>query len=203
MRQYSLRTLHYDATAADSPACGAGSACATAYVPRCAPTGPAVLLGRSNDGGFYFSRRRRHTRWPRDWSSDVCSSDLLYAPTSVGGSSFLGQVEPPTLVGAYNAATCVVHTRPDETFGLALAEAMACGRPVLAPASGGPVEVVGDAGVLAASEDPRGFATQLERLLADPGRRAALGAAARRRAVERYSVERMVRDYAELLESLG
>src|SRR5690625_7531302 len=25
---------------------------------------------------FYFSSRRRHTRWPRDWSSDVCSSDL-------------------------------------------------------------------------------------------------------------------------------
>src|SRR5690625_555896 len=25
---------------------------------------------------FIFSSRRRHTRWPRDWSSDVCSSDL-------------------------------------------------------------------------------------------------------------------------------
>src|SRR5207253_8043684 len=24
----------------------------------------------------FFSSRRRHTRWPRDWSSDVCSSDL-------------------------------------------------------------------------------------------------------------------------------
>src|SRR5690625_7144160 len=28
---------------------------------------------------FFFSSRRRHTRWPRDWSSDVCSSDLLSA----------------------------------------------------------------------------------------------------------------------------
>src|SRR5690625_7789979 len=28
---------------------------------------------------FCFSSRRRHTRWPRDWSSDVCSSDLLLA----------------------------------------------------------------------------------------------------------------------------
>src|SRR6266508_6526838 len=25
---------------------------------------------------FFFSSRRRHTRWPRDWSSNVCSSDL-------------------------------------------------------------------------------------------------------------------------------
>src|SRR5207253_5040674 len=28
---------------------------------------------------FFFSSRRRHTRWPRDWSSDVCSSDLSFA----------------------------------------------------------------------------------------------------------------------------
>src|SRR6266511_4866650 len=29
---------------------------------------------------FFFSSRRRHTRFPRDWSSDVCSSDLTAAP---------------------------------------------------------------------------------------------------------------------------
>src|SRR5690606_40658141 len=28
---------------------------------------------------FFFSSRRRHTRFSRDWSSDVCSSDLLPA----------------------------------------------------------------------------------------------------------------------------
>src|SRR5439155_8086355 len=28
---------------------------------------------------FFFSSRRRHTSWPRDWSSDVCSSDLVHA----------------------------------------------------------------------------------------------------------------------------
>src|SRR5690606_41067808 len=26
---------------------------------------------------FFFSSRRRHTRFSRDWSSDVCSSDLI------------------------------------------------------------------------------------------------------------------------------
>src|SRR5439155_9049571 len=31
---------------------------------------------------FFFSSRRRHTGWPRDWSSDVCSSDL-FAQTCV------------------------------------------------------------------------------------------------------------------------
>src|SRR5690625_5699540 len=34
---------------------------------------------------FFFSSRRRHTRWPRDWSSDVCSSDLSGAGASLGG----------------------------------------------------------------------------------------------------------------------
>src|SRR5690625_6668558 len=30
----------------------------------------------STEAIIFFSSRRRHTRWPRDWSSDVCSSDL-------------------------------------------------------------------------------------------------------------------------------
>src|SRR5690348_17409344 len=30
---------------------------------------------------FFFSSRRRHTRWTGDWSSDVCSSDLLTIAT--------------------------------------------------------------------------------------------------------------------------
>src|SRR5690625_3947739 len=33
--------------------------------------------------GFFFSSRRRHTRWPRDWSSDVCSSDLVFLEKKV------------------------------------------------------------------------------------------------------------------------
>src|SRR3712207_2932323 len=34
---------------------------------------------------MFFSSRRRHTRYWRDWSSDVCSSDLLYGVTEVEG----------------------------------------------------------------------------------------------------------------------
>src|SRR5207253_5212584 len=35
-----------------------------------------VLRGGASQDRFFFSSRRRHTSWPRDWSSDVCSSDL-------------------------------------------------------------------------------------------------------------------------------
>src|SRR5205809_8051807 len=34
---------------------------------------------------FFFSSRRRHTRCSRDWSSDVCSSDLLLDRLAGGG----------------------------------------------------------------------------------------------------------------------
>src|SRR6266568_6405028 len=33
---------------------------------------------------FFFSSRRRHTRWNCDWSSDVCSSDLVLAGARLG-----------------------------------------------------------------------------------------------------------------------
>src|SRR5690606_40190505 len=35
---------------------------------------------------FFFSSRRRHTRFSRDWSSDVCSSDL-YLDKSIASQS--------------------------------------------------------------------------------------------------------------------
>src|SRR5947209_15380636 len=35
---------------------------------------------------FFFSSRRRHTRYWRDWSSDVCSSDL--SCQNIGGTTF-------------------------------------------------------------------------------------------------------------------
>src|SRR5690606_40283855 len=40
---------------------------------------------------FFFSSRRRHTRFSRDWSSDVCSSDLIAASLFAGGAATLLQ----------------------------------------------------------------------------------------------------------------
>src|SRR3712207_7426700 len=38
---------------------------------------------------FFFSSRRRHTRYWRDWSSDVCSSDLAFVERSCAGDTAL------------------------------------------------------------------------------------------------------------------
>src|SRR5436309_6275883 len=37
---------------------------------------------------FFFSSRRRHTRFSRDWSSDVCSSDLVVVTAHQSGYQF-------------------------------------------------------------------------------------------------------------------
>src|SRR6266487_4737630 len=42
-------------------------------------------------GVFFFSSRRRHTRWTGDWSSDVCSSDLLVSDAFAELGLHLGQ----------------------------------------------------------------------------------------------------------------
>src|SRR5438309_5298353 len=41
---------------------------------------------------FFFSSRRRHTRWNCDWSSDVCSSDLMLLKSSI---DICGEVPTP------------------------------------------------------------------------------------------------------------
>src|SRR3712207_7080437 len=45
-----------------------------------------VLPSESLSPCFFFSSRRRHTRYWRDWSSDVCSSDLAAEVQPVDGA---------------------------------------------------------------------------------------------------------------------
>src|SRR5438128_1007363 len=63
--------------------------------------GSGVLGGDSDRDGFIFSSRRRHTRCYRDWSSDVCSSDLLHL-NSDGSYSY-------TANSAYDALKATDH----------------------------------------------------------------------------------------------
>src|SRR5438876_9903311 len=48
---------------------------------------------------FFFSSRRRHTRWTGDWSSDVCSSDLhrLTSPSAAARTAIF--IASPRLAG--------------------------------------------------------------------------------------------------------
>jgi glycosyltransferase involved in cell wall biosynthesis len=91
-----------------------------------------------------------------------------------------------------------------EGLPIALIEAMALGRPCVATRVGGIPEVVRDEtqGVLVPPRDPGALARGLVRLLADPGLRARMGAAARERALDfdiRKAVRRMEQVYSGLL----
>ena len=97
----------------------------------------------------------------------------------------------------------------NEGLGVAALEAMACGLPVVASAVGGLREVVEDgvSGLLVAPGDPGELANALISLVHAAEWRAALGAAARQRVIEKFSMRAMARGtaevYATLLERRG
>ncbi len=78
-----------------------------------------------------------------------------------------------------------------ETQGLVFVEAMACGRPVVAPGRGPGPEVVGvndECGLLVDPSDPRDIAAKIGRVLDDPALAERLGLHGRQRALEQFSV---------------
>jgi glycosyltransferase involved in cell wall biosynthesis len=101
----------------------------------------------------------------------------------------LGAVPHAELLGLYARAAVVACPSHREGFGVACAEAMAHGRPVVASAVGGLLDLVvdGETGLVVPPGDVSGLRRALLRLLGDAELRARLGAAARVRARERFS----------------
>lgn len=98
-------------------------------------------------------------------------------------------------------ATVFAHTAERESFGFAVVEAMACGKPVVATWSPGPGEIVeqGITGRLVEPDDARGLAQALLALLEDPGERERLGKAARERAVRHYNARQQAIELARVI----
>src|SRR2546429_2971726 len=65
---------------------------------------------------FFFSSRRRHTRCSRDWSSDVCSSDLLEIRVTHGSRSATTKDEngPRHLCFVFNAIGSYFHRSKED-----------------------------------------------------------------------------------------
>jgi glycosyltransferase involved in cell wall biosynthesis len=102
----------------------------------------------------------------------------------------LGLVDDRTLAALYRNATVVCHPSRAEGFGLTCLEAMAAGAPLLATDLPSVREMVDGDAVLVPVDDEEALAGGLAGLLDDPGRRAALAEAGRRRAAV-YTWERM------------
>jgi glycosyltransferase involved in cell wall biosynthesis len=111
-------------------------------------------------------------------------------------------VSDEALVKIYNAADVYVHPAMYEGFGLQVAEAMACGTPVIAFNNTSIPEVVGQAGVLIDTGNTNGFVSALKDLLMDESLRVQL----RRRGLEqvrKFTWDRYVRKILNIYKELA
>ncbi|MFE7315213.1 DUF3492 domain-containing protein [Streptomyces sp. NPDC057555] len=115
----------------------------------------------------------------------------------------IGDPAAPTVVDVYASATVLVLSSTVEGFPRSLVEAMFCGRATVSTDTGAVCEVIGGTGLVVPPRNPRALADACRALLTDPERRARLGAAARARALELFTVEQNLTAfrgiYAELL----
>jgi glycosyltransferase involved in cell wall biosynthesis len=119
-----------------------------------------------------------------------------------GALEVLGRCEDVAeLLGRVDVA--IVPSLWAEPFGLAAAEAMAAGVPVVAYASGALPEVVGDSGVLVETGDVDALSTAIRRLADDADERHRLALAGAERARTHFSYERQTDALYEVFESVA
>ncbi len=116
-------------------------------------------------------------------------------PDLAGSVQFAGEVANPA--PDLGRASCLLHCCETESFGLAVAEAMAAARPVIVPAAGGTAEVAdASCGVLYPLRDAAAAADAIVELLGDPEHARELGEHGRSRVRERFARERTRRALA-------
>lgn len=123
-----------------------------------------------------------------------------------GRVRFLGKVEQEDLAALYRSSSMLVATSfVNETFGMSLGEAMACGAAVVASDFGGFKEVVvpGLTGLTARPQDPSDLAEKVTMLLADPQLRLSMGAYGRERVTSLFSWQAVANRLEEVYRCLA
>jgi glycosyltransferase involved in cell wall biosynthesis len=128
-------------------------------------------------------------KWERGYRERF---DRSLSPRSRERVVQVGYVPDEMMPFYYSLADVFVLPSLLEGFGLPLAEAMACGTPIVATTAGSIPEVVGDAGLLVPAMDAGALAGALRTLLADGELRQTLGARGVKRATDIYSQDNMV-----------
>jgi len=118
--------------------------------------------------------------------------------------TFLDSLSQAELVCAYNQAQMLISPSLYEGFGLPVAEAMACGTPVVATDVGASAEVIEDgvSGTLVPPGEVKPMAAAIRALLEDPGLCKEMGAAGVARVKERFSWRRAAEETAGLYEEV-
>jgi glycosyltransferase involved in cell wall biosynthesis len=116
----------------------------------------------------------------------------------------IGHPDLAGLVTAYNRCDIFLSASRLEGFGLSVAEAMACGKPVVATNGSSLPELVvdGKGGFLCRIDDVPDFSNKIRHLAADEDLRRDMGAFNRKRAEEKFTLERMTAEYLRLYRCL-
>ncbi len=123
-------------------------------------------------------------------------------------ASFLGHRQGMELAGTFAAFDVFVHPGRHAMFGQTLQEAMASGVPVVAPAAGGPLDIVrpGVTGLLFDPDRCGGLREAVGGLVADPSMRARMSRSARSKVEKRnwpYAVDELVAIYRTVVSASG
>ena len=116
-------------------------------------------------------------------------------------ATFEGRVDK--IQDAYDAGRVVALSSVSEGFPYSLIEAMTCGRTCVATDVGGVTEAVGDTGLVVPPRSPAQMAKAFLTLLRDDGLRHRLGAAARTRALEHFTVDGAISAFDEIYSFIG
>lgn len=112
---------------------------------------------------------------------------------------FVAEEEKPLY---YAAADIFALHSYHEGLGIVLAEAAACGKPLVATNAGGTTDIAipGHTGLTVEPGKPEAFAAALAILINDPEQRTMMGAAAATHAAAHFSIDRVAASYLELFE---
>jgi glycosyltransferase involved in cell wall biosynthesis len=122
-----------------------------------------------------------------------------------GTVEFVGERHGQQLRAEYAAASVLVQPSRQDNVPMAIAEAMAVGRPVVATRVGGIPDLVADGvtGKLVEPDDDEELAHSLSALLVDETSRASLGSAARTAACARFNADIVAERHAELYKAVA
>jgi len=102
------------------------------------------------------------------WGHDAIDQQIQQAPDVSHRIHFTGPVSDEELATAYSHCTAFLFPSLQEGFGLPPLEAMQCGAPVICSNTTSLPEVTGDAAILLAPDDARGFVSAMRRITSDP-----------------------------------
>jgi glycosyltransferase involved in cell wall biosynthesis len=163
-------------------------------------------LRRKNRDGVLRMFARSKDRWNGQlvFAGEPMTAELRSLGRELGVSDRIVEVknpESPMLEALYNRATALLFPSRFEGFGWPIAEAHACGCPVICSDRAPMPEVAGDAGLIHAVEDEDAFAADIVKLSDDAERQRWSEKSLRN--AERFSTERLIAEYAAIYRKLA